>query len=269
MKLFGSDNKDDDFENIASLISEREEQGLLNTDEKEMIKNIFEFSDKEASNIMTPRNNILATENTRTIEEALHYALKISKSRIPVYVDNIDNIVGILHFRDLVKAYMDKDNRNKAIKDVEGLLYDAVFVPEAKKVDSLFKQMQMNKQHLVIVIDEYGQTEGIVALEDILEEIVGNIVDEFDDADEENLIKQVGNEDEFIIDGITRLDELEEKFDISFGEREVETINGYMISELGHIPEEDEKFEVDVGPYTFSSKKIENKCIKSVLVKRR
>lgn len=270
MKFFGIDiNKGDDVteEEIISMVEEGHEQGVLNMDEKEMIQNIFELSDTEASNIMTPRNNILSLDGNTTVKEALDYFLEVKKSRIPVFEENIDHILGVLHFRDTVNAYMNYENREVLLKEADGLLREAYFVPETKKIDSLFKTMQKEKIQMAIVIDEYGQTQGVLAMEDILEEIVGNIQDEYDD--EEEYIHESENKDEYLIDGMTRLEELEERFDVSFGESEFETLNGYMISKLEHIPENGEVFETDVGDYCFKIVNVENKCIKTVLVKRR
>lgn len=270
MKLFGIDiNKGEDVteEEIISMVEEGHEKGVVNRDEKEMIQNIFELSDTEAAQIMTPRSNILSIEDKTTVEEALCFFLENKKSRLPVFEENIDHIVGVLHFRDVVTAYMTTENRKKEVFELEGLLREPFFVPETKKIDSLFKSMQKDKIQMAIVIDEYGQTQGIIAMEDILEEIVGNIQDEYDE--EEETIHESENEDEYLIDGMTRLDELEERFEISFGDSEFETLNGYMISRLEHIPEEGEAFETEVGDYCFSIVSVENKCIKTVKVKRR
>ena len=270
MKLFGIEiNKPDNVteEEIIAMVNDYHEHGLLNVDEKIMIKNIFEFSDKEASNIMTARNNILALPIQTTIEDALNFFMDNNKSRIPVFEENIDHIKGILHFRDLVKAYMSCEDKSILIGSIENLIMEPTFVPEVKKVDSLFRQMQKNRLQMVIVIDEYGQTEGIVAMEDILEEIVGSIQDEHDD-DEKMVIKSE-NDNEFVVDGMIKLDEVEDMLGISFGEQEVETLNGFLISKLEHIPEEGEDFETDVEGYSFKILNVENKCIKNVLVRRR
>lgn len=260
MKFFNKEKEDITEEEIISLVEESTESGVLNPDEKEMIQNIFELSDKEASNIMTPRANILSIPSDIGIKEALDFAIEVKKSRIPVYEDNIDHIVGILNFRDLVIAYLDGNKHS-----VDEFIREAMFIPETKKIDILFKEMQQSKQQLSVVVDEYGQTQGIVAMEDILEEIVGNIQDEYDD--EIDPIQPSRNEDEYIVDGTMRLEELEDQLGIDFGENEVETLNGYMISRLEHIPEDGEHFVIDVGEYSFGIQSVENHCIKSVLVK--
>ena len=149
------------------------------------------------------------------------------------------------------------------IKEIRGLLREPHFVPQTKNIDELFKEMQSGKLQMVIVIDEYGQTDGLVAMEDILEEIVGNIMDEYDE-DTEYIEEK--SENEYIIEGKTPLEELEERFGISFAEEEFETLNGFMISKLDRIPEEDEQFEIVVQGYHFKILKVENKMIASVLV---
>lgn len=259
------DTEDVTEEEIISMVNEGQEQGVLLATEAEMITNIFEFGDKEAQNIMTYRKNVLAIDKLITLGEAIDYMLSESKSRFPVYDGNIDHIIGILHFRDAMRANRTEENRNKPVYEIDGLIRETMFIPETKHIDDLFKDMQQTKTQMVIVVDEYGQTSGILAMEDILEEIVGNIMDEYDE--DEEYIEETGNDDEYIIDGITKLEELEEKFDITFMEEDFETLNGFLISKLDKIPDEDDKlFAVMVGDYEFKILTIENRMIKSVLV---
>ena len=152
---------------------------------------------------------------------------------------------------------------NKPIGEVEGLLREAQFIPETRNVDDLFKTMRSAKVQTVMVIDEYGQTSGLVAMEDILEEIVGNILDEYDE--DEGHIEEKGK-NKFIIDGMTPLEELEERFEISFGEVPVETLNGYLISKMERIPSEKERFSITVDGYNFKVIAVENKMVKRVVV---
>ena len=145
------------------------------------------------------------------------------------------------------------------------MIRDTMFIPETKNIDDLFKDMQQTKTQMVIIVDEYGQTSGLLAMEDILEEIVGNIMDEYDE--DEEYIEETENADEYIIEGITPLEELEERLGIIFDEEEFETLNGFLISKLDKIPgEEDENFAVMVGEYEFKVLAVENRMIKSVLV---
>jgi putative hemolysin len=192
--------------------------------------------------------------------------LNEGKSRFPVYDENIDNIVGILHFRDAMRSYRFSENNNQPLGEIDGLIRDAMFIPETKNIADLFRLMQKSKTQMVIVVDEYGQTMGLIAMEDILEEIVGNIMDEYDE--EEEHIEETENADEYIIEGVTRLEELEERFGISFGEQEFDTLNGFLISKMDRIPENDEEFSIDIDGFTFKILAVENRMIKSVLVRK-
>lgn len=262
--IYGDDNADNVEEEIISMVNEGHEQGVLHETEAEMITNIFEFGDKEARDIMTNRTNIVAIDKNISLADALDYMLNESKSRFPVYDENIDHIIGILHFRDAMRAHRIPENMELPVAEIEGLIRDAMFVPETKNIADLFRTMQKTKTQMVIIVGEYGQTVGLLAMEDILEEIVGNIMDEYDE--EEAHIEETENADEYIIEGITKLEELEEKFGISFGEQEFETLNGFLISKMDKIPEENEEFSMDADGYEFRILSVENRMIKSVLV---
>jgi len=251
---------------IISMVNEGHEQGVLEASEAEMITNIFEFGDKEAQDIMTHRKNIIAIDGNMTLQEALTFIIGENKSRYPVYDGDIDHIIGILHFKDAVRAReSSRDNAvaEKKIKSIKGLVREAKFIPETRNIDALFHSMRANKIQMVIVIDEYGQTAGLVAMEDILEEIVGNILDEYDE--EEAHIRQKG-ENEYMIEGLTPLKELEERFGLSFEEEDFETLNGFLISRMDRIPEEDEQFETDQDGYHFKVVSVKNRMIETVLV---
>ncbi|MCI8968766.1 MAG: HlyC/CorC family transporter [Lachnospiraceae bacterium] len=267
--IFGLRNTDEQADvteaEIISMVNEGHELGVLEAGEVEMITNIFEFGDKEASDIMTHRNNIMALDSTTPFKEALNFMLKESNSRYPVYEENLDHVIGVLYLKDAMRIHTSDEELNQPIGMVEGLFREAVFVPETKNIDDLFRSMQSGKNQMVIVMDEYGQTSGLVTMEDILEEIVGNIMDEYDP--EENHIEEKG-ENEYVIEGMTKLEDLEERFDISFGETEFETLNGYLISKLDRIPDEDENSEVEIDGYTFKIAIVEKNVIQSVLVKK-
>lgn len=250
-------------EEIISMVNEGHELGVLEAGEVEMITNIFEFGDKEASDIMTHRNSITAIDSQMPFKEALNFMLKESNSRYPVFEENLDHIVGVLYLKDAMRIHTSDEGLNRAVGSVEGLIREAVFVPETKNIDDLFRSMQSEKNQMVIVMDEYGQTAGLVTMEDILEEIVGNIMDEYDP--EENHIEEKG-ENEYIIEGMTKLDDLQERFAIDFGETEFETLNGFLISKLDRIPEEDEDIELEIEGYIFKILKVEKNVIQSVLV---
>ena len=252
-------------EEILSIVNEGQEQGVLLASEAEMISNIIDYTDKEAKDIMTHRSNIIGIEGTQTLKDAVSFMLSEANSRYPVYIDNFDHIIGILHLKDACRMLEEGKNTLKPIKSIRGLIREARFIPETRNIDTLFKNMQALKTHVVIVIDEYGQTTGLITMEDILEEIVGNIFDEYDD--EEAFIKQKG-EDCYEIDGLTPLEELGDELGIDFSEEEFETLNGLMISRLERIPEDDVEFNMDYSGYNFKVLAASNKTIKRVLVSK-
>lgn len=269
VRIFGirPDEGDGDVteEEILSMVNEGHEQGVLRASEAEMISNIFEFSDKEAKDIMTHRSNIIGIDGNASLKEAVDFMLSEANSRYPVYIENFDHIIGIIHLKDACRMLENGKDSTKPIKSIRGLIREANAIPETRKIDILFRNMQSIKTHVVIVVDEYGQTSGLITMEDILEEIVGNIFDEYDD--EEAFIEQKG-EDCYEIDGLTPLDELGGKLGIDFSDEEYETLNGLMISHLERIPEDDEAFDMDYDGYNFKVLAVENKMIKRVLVSR-
>jgi len=257
------DENDVTEEEIINMVHEGHEQGVIQASEAELISNIFEYGDKEAQDIMTHRKHIIGIEASTLLQDAISFMLEEKNSRYPVYEENIDHIIGILHLKDALRFHAKYSDQNAPLSELEGLLREPSFVPQTKNIDELFKEMQSNKMQMVIVVDEYGQTDGLLAMEDILEEIVGNIMDEYDE--EQEYIEDKGN-DEYIMEGKTPLEEVEELFDISFEEEEFETLNGFLISRLDKIPEPDEQFNVDYQGYNFKILSVENKMIQSVLV---
>lgn len=261
------DGMDVTEEEIISMVNEGHEQGVLQASEAEMITNIFEFGDKEAQDIMTHRKNILAIDGDMSLHEAISFMVGESNSRYPVYVGDIDHIIGILHFKDAIR-YQEQHAASasaRSVKSIKGLLREVKFIPETRNLDVLFHNMQSLKIQMVIVIDEYGQTAGLVAMEDILEEIVGNIMDEYD---EDDCYIEEKSENEYIIEGLTPLEELEDRFGIKFEEEEFETLNGFLISKMDRIPREDEQFEVEYQGYNFKVMTVKSNVIQTVLVTR-
>lgn len=247
-------------EDIISVINEGHEQGVLLASEAEMINNIVEFGDKEAKDIMTHRTSVIALDGEKSLSEISEFIVKQNNSRFPVYIDDIDNIVGIVNFRDIMRKSVKEVNNNKKIIDIENLVRNATFIPETKKINLLFKNMQSEKIHMAIVVDEYGQTSGIVAMEDILEEIVGNILDEYDKEELAVIKKEDGS---FIVKGTHPLDEIKEETGIEFDE-ECETINGYLTSKLGRILSNDERPEIVINNIKYKVLLVENRTIKLV-----
>lgn len=249
---------------IISIVSEGAQSGLFQENEVKMISNIFSLDDKEASDIATDRSKIVGIEIDTKIKDVMNIMLNNSFSRYPVYEEDLDHIVGILHLKDAVKAMYETPKNNFSLKEKPSIIMDAVVVPETKALDALFRQMQSSKTQMVVVVDEYGQTSGIVAMEDILEEIVGNIQDEYDD--DEQLIVSSKDNMSYEIAGMTELTDVEEELGISFGETNFDTLNGFLISKLEHIPESDELFEIEYEGYRFNVTEIEDKCVKTVVV---
>ena len=264
--LFGKNNSDKmTEEEIISMVNEGHEKGLLEANETELIHNIFEYGDKEAGDIMTHRKNIVAVDGTMKLKDALNYMLDQNYSRFPVYEENIDNIIGFLHFKDAVKANRDPKEQEKMIRELPNILRPARFIPETRNISDLLRTMQKQKLHFVIVVDEYGQTAGLVTMEDIIEEIVGNIQDEYD-MEEEDIVELPDHS--FIIRGVTPLEDVEEALGVSFGEDEIETLNGFLISILDRIPADDEHIVINHSGYRFAVQSIQNKVIQKVHVSR-
>jgi putative hemolysin len=252
-------------EEIISMVNEGHEQGAIQESEAEMINNIFELDDTEAADVMTRRKNIIALDQDMQFEEALDFMLNESFSRFPVYQEDIDHITGIIHIKDAMRCAREEANLSLTIQEVKGLMHEALFIPETQSINVLFKTMQIHKNHMVIVVDEYGQTAGIVALEDILEEIVGNIEDEHDN--EEAMILQK-SENTFLLKGMADLDEVEEALQIHFEAEDIDTLNGFLISLIDKIPEDDDQIEIYYENYLFRVLSVKNKTIETVLAIR-
>lgn len=253
-------------EEIMTLVNEGHEQGVLLASEAEMIHNIFEFGDKEAKDIMTHRKNMIALNGEMTFGEAMKFITESANSRFPVYINDIDNIIGVLHIKEVLKLCTNPDCYDRPIRTIPGLIRKVDVIPETRNINALFKEMQSRKSHMVIVVDEYGQTAGIVAMEDILEEIVGNILDEHDEY-EETIQKQYDGS--FIIDGMADFEEVAKTLGISTEESdEYETLNGFLISRIDKIPKDSDRMEVLSHGFCFKILSVENKIIQKVSVRR-
>lgn len=269
-RVFGVDplSETDDVteEEIISMINEGHEQGMLLASEAEMIHNIFEFGDKEAKDIMTHRKNIVAFDGTKTFAEMLGFIKETSHSRFPVYEGDIDNIIGVLHIKDALELVMDREVYDLPIKEIGDFVREVDFIPETRNINTLFAAMQGAKSHMVIVVDEYGQTSGIVAMEDILEEIVGNIEDEHD---EEDLSIERLSENTWYMSGMAEYRDVLETLDLADeNEDAFETLNGFLISLTDKIPDDGEVFSTTAYGFLFEIQEVQNKMIQSVLVTR-
>lgn len=263
-KLTAAGKEDVTEEEIISMVNEGHEQGVLEASEAEMIHNIFEFDDKEAKDIMTHRKHIIALDGNMTFSEALEFIKKHANSRFPVYIDNIDNIIGVLHIKEALLICTEQEYYDKPICEIQNLVRKIEFIPETRNINTLFKEMQKEKSHMVIVVDEYGQTAGIVAMEDIIEEIVGNILDEHD-KDEDMMKKQPDGS--FLMHGMADFEDVVKILDIEISEEDnFDTLNGFLISRIDKIPEENERFEISAYGYCFKVLLIKNKMIQKVRV---
>lgn len=254
-------------EEIISIVDEAHEQGVIEENEAEMIQNIISFNETDAQDIMTHRKNVVAFDQEILLKNMIDTMLEEGNSRYPVYEENIDNIKGIVHYKDALK-FMTQNPwaKFKPLKELPGIIRQASFIPETRSIGDLFHSMQARKIHMAIVVDEYGQTAGIVTMEDILEEIVGDILDEYDE-DEVTIRTQKDNS--LIIDGLASLEDVEEKLDMDFGDVEFETLNGYLTSFLGHIPtEKDINTTIKAKGYCFTILSIGNKTIGKVKSKK-
>lgn len=256
-------------EEIISIVTEGQEQGLLDEEEAEMITNVMDFDAKVARDVMTRKKKIIGIREETSIEEALEFCLKKSYSRYPIYGENLDNITGILHLKDLTVYYMEYRNQPEVLKHtpLSEIAREPYFVPETRSIDVLLNDMQEKKIHMAVVIDEYGQTAGIVAMEDMLEEIVGDIQDEYDD-EEQEIIPQ--NDGTLLVRGFTTLEEMGELLEVDFAEEDADTVNGFVISKLGRLPSEEETEYPPVAEYgyCFEICKVKGKQIDTVRVSK-
>ena len=232
-------------EEIKEWIDVGKEEGTIEQEEQDMLYSVLEFGDTTAREIMTPRIDVTLMEDTVTFEEAIRIFNETGFSRIPVFHDRIDNIIGILNVKDVFCAMVSR-RKDSAITEI---MYDPTFVPETKKIDDLLKDLQMRRLQIAIVIDEYSSFVGIVTVEDILEEIVGDIQDEFDK--EEPEVQKLG-EGVYVVDAQMWIEDLNEQLGISLPvDHSYETVGGLLLDRLGHIPQHPgEKAEIDAGRLT-------------------
>jgi CBS domain containing-hemolysin-like protein len=231
--------------------------GSINTTEHELLENVFKFDDRLAEQIMTPRTRIVGIKSDATLQQALEIIVKEDYSRLPVYEDSLDNIIGILHAKDVIK------NLNNPDMNVTALMRKPYRVSERKSINTLLREMQKERIQMAIILDDYGGTAGIVTMEDILEEIVGDIQDEYDN---EMPIVQQKSETEFIVNALANIDEVNKFLPEPIPESEdYDTVAGFINEVFGSIPDENE--EVQSENYTFKILRKENNAIDTVLLK--
>lgn len=247
-------------EELRSLVEVGREHGIINEVEKEMIENIIEFDEKVAREIMIPRTKVFLIDKNISVDELFEKKEVEVYSRIPVYEDEADNIVGILFMKDLMIEAYRKGFQNVKLPEI---IQEAYFVPETKNVNELFNEMQAEKKHIAILIDEYGGFSGIVTLEDLIEEVMGNIADEFD-ADDSSIKKLAINK--YLINGELSLNDLNDYFHIELESKHYDTLSGLLIEHMGYIPEDDEDIEpIIIDGISFKPKRVKDKKIEWVL----
>lgn len=266
-KIFAdSEDKEKLAEEIIDKIEEGYFRGLFGKHEMQMLCNVFEYMDTDAKDVMVHRKQIVAIDGAMCLEEAMSFFIDENFSRFPVFDGDIDNVIGTIHLRDAVKCYMSEELRKVPVKELKDAIRPVCLVPETKSIEKIFKQMQAKKNLMAVVVDEYGQTAGLVTLEDIVEEIVGNIQDEYDEEDE-MITKQAENV--YIVDGMTQLDDLEKVLHIDFEEEDYDTLNGYLIECLDRIPAEGERCALQFEGYNFTILSMDNNTIKKVKIEKR
>lgn len=245
-------------EEIKSLVETGQEHGVINDIEKEMINSIFEFDNKLAYEVMTPRTEVYAINIETPLNEYLDELIEERYSRIPVYEGDTDNIIGILYMKDFLVEARKHGFENVNIRNI---LHTPYFVPETKNIDELFKELQNTKKHIAILIDEYGGFSGIVSIEDLIEEIMGNIEDEYDDDEPE--IKKIDS-NTYILDGMLQLDKFNDYFGLQIESEDYETISGFIIDLLGRIPKDAEEDTIEYENLVFKIEEIKDKRIEKI-----
>jgi len=264
------DSEDFIEEDIRMMADAASETGAIDVAERKMIHNVFDFNTKTAEDISVHRTHISAIEIDEPIEEIAPFISEEKFTRVPVYENNLDNILGLLHTKDILEHMLAK--RSLEEFDLRKMLREPYFVPSSKKVDELFVEMRNKQVHMVIVVDEYGGTVGLVTMEDIVEEIMGSILDEHDEQEPPDISKLSDNT--YAINGTAMLEEVSEFFDelkeleidVEFPEEDYDTLGGFLIGQLGHIPEEDEKPTIEHQGLLFKIIEAQEKRISKVIV---
>lgn len=245
---------------IMLMVDEGEENGFIEGNTKDMIENVFEFDDTAVGEIMTHRRDVVAVKDDAKITDVVETAIRSGRSRLPVYHDDIDDIVGMIHVKDLLRFVSTNVPTRRIGRDI---IKDVVFVPESKRCSEMFEYMTSHRVQIAVVVDEFGGTGGIITMEDLIESIVGSIQDEFDNEDED--IKRIG-ENRFTVDGATPLDEISGLTGTEIHDTENDSIAGFLLDRIGHIPKNSEHPTVTVGNLRFIVQEVENRRISKVLI---
>lgn len=245
-------------EEIKSLLKEGEDHGVLDREEKEMIDSIMDFEDKMAKEVMTPRINVFAIDISEPLEDYINELMEAKYSRIPVYEEDIDNIIGILFIKDFLREAVKHGPANVNIRSI---LRKPYFVPDSKFIRELLRELQQSKKQIAVLIDEYGSFEGIVTMEDLVEEVMGEIEDEYDP--DLVKIKQI-DVNTYLIDGLVTIEELNNKFDLNLHSEYYDTISGYLIDHIGFIPKEADDRTIEIDNLVFKLESVKHKRIDKV-----
>ncbi|NLC43807.1 MAG: HlyC/CorC family transporter [Clostridiales bacterium] len=248
-------------EEIRMMIDVGEEKGTIDEIEKVFINNVFDFDDKVVADIMIHRTRVVAISIESDLKDIIEVINSEKYTRIPVYEDSIDNIIGVLHVKDLLLYFT--NNRDNSPFDIQSFIRTPYFVPESKKLNELFRELQVKKIHMVVVVDEYGGTAGIITVEDLLEEIVGSILDEYDE--EEHKYEKL-DESTYLFEGSISLDQVSDLIGVELPVEEYDTLSGYVIGQLGQIPDEDEKPVVELDHLVFKVEEVEDKMLSRIKV---
>lgn len=245
-------------EELKSLVNEGQAHGVLNKKEREMINSIMEFVDKTAKEIMTPRINVFGIDIAEPREEYMEALMDAKFTRIPVYEEDIDNIIGILFIKDFLKETV---KRGVDKVDIQSILRKPYLVPESKNINDLFRELQQSKKQIAVLIDEYGGFSGIVTMEDLVEEVMGDIEDEYDPISYK--IKKL-EDSTYMIDGLISIDELNNKLDLNLSSENYDTISGFLIDHLGSIPSEKDDRTIEIDNLVFKLESVKHKRIDKV-----
>ena len=249
-------------EEIKALLKMGNESGTFDDDEREMIDSVFRFDERTAKEIMVPRRDVFAIDIEEPFEEVLDEILETRHNRIPVYEENIDNIIGVLHIKD-VMIELRKNRLEQA--DIRKMLHKPFFVPETKDADELFRTMQETRHHMAVLVDEYGGFAGIVTIEDLVEEIMGEINEEYEEVVPEI---EVVSENEYLLDGSILIDDLNEDLGLKLETENYDTLSGYLIEKLGHIPAKEDRDVIEADGLIFYVEEVRDNRIVRVRMKR-
>lgn len=250
-------------EEILMMLDAGREKGVIEAGVKNIIENVFDFDDKNASEIMTHRTEITAIEDTKFIFDTIDLAISSGYSRIPVYHEDVDNIIGIVYVKDLLQHFVGAAKPSNV--PVLEIMRDAIYIPETKRCSELFRELIDLKTQIAIIVDEYGGTEGLVTIEDLIESILGNIQDEYDNEQDE--ITKI-NENKFTVDGATSIDEISNLLGFTLPDGDYDTISGLILEHLGRIPAHNEHPSVTINGVSFVVDEIIDRKISKVSIVR-